>query len=356
MRRTDKTLYEQMQISDVEIARRMELLCLNAESLRLLASHKVIIEDNIDAIVDEFYEKQTEIDEISLLIGDADTLRRLRFAQRQYVLDLFLGRYDSEYVNNRLRIGMVHKRIGVEPKLYLSAVRTLKEILFTSLRDALEPGEMLKHTLDTLDKLIYFDTTLVFDTYIDSLVGEIEAAKRRTEMYAKSLEDKVAERTRQLEEQTKLDPLTDIYNQRAMQEILRRELAHAKRRQSLYSIIYFDVDNFKEINDKQGHVKGDEVLKCIGQILLRTVREVDVPCRYGGDEFCVLLSDCGADDAVKICEKIIEEFCRKYPELSLSMGVATTGPDVYLDVAGLIKAADEKMYEAKKEGGPQIIC
>ncbi len=356
MRRTDKTLYEQMQISDVEIARRMELLCLDAESLRLLAGHKIIIEDNIDAIVDEFYEKQTEIDEISLLIGDADTLRRLRFAQRQYVLDLFLGSYDSEYVNNRLRIGMVHKRIGVEPKLYLSAVRTLKEILFKILRDALEPGEMLKHTLDALDKLIYFDTTLVFDTYIDSLVGEIEAAKRRTEMYAKSLEEKVAERTRQLEEQTKLDPLTDIYNQRAMQDILRRELAHAKRRQSLYSVIYFDVDNFKEINDQYGHVKGDEVLKCIGQLLLRTVREVDVSCRYGGDEFCVLLSDCGADDAVNICEKIIEEFCRKYPEFSLSMGVATTGPDIYLDVAGLIKAADEKMYEAKKAGGSQIKC
>ncbi len=135
MRRTDKTLLEQMEISDVEILRRLELLSLNKEALNLLVSNKLIIEENIDVIVDEFYEKQTEIDEISLLIGDADTLRRLRTAQRKYVIDLFSGNYDSEYINNRLRIGLVHKRIGVEPKLYLSAVRSLKEIITKTLKN-----------------------------------------------------------------------------------------------------------------------------------------------------------------------------------------------------------------------------
>ncbi|MDQ7089137.1 MAG: protoglobin domain-containing protein [Methylococcales bacterium] len=81
MKRTEKTLLEQMKISDVEISRRMELLGLKKELLNQLANHKLFIEDNIDAIVDEFYEKQTEIEEISLLIGDADTLFRLRTAQ-----------------------------------------------------------------------------------------------------------------------------------------------------------------------------------------------------------------------------------------------------------------------------------
>ena len=182
MRRTDQTLLEQMQLSDAEIARRMSLLSLNDESLSQLASHRLLIELRIEEIVGAFYQAQTEIDEISLLIGDADTLRRLRDAQRHYVLDLFGGIYDAEYVNNRLRIGMVHKRIGVEPKLYLSAVRTLKEIICQTLRDEINDETVLVQTLDTLDKLIYFDTTLVFDTYIDSLIGEIQAAKRRTEI------------------------------------------------------------------------------------------------------------------------------------------------------------------------------
>ena len=121
--------------------------------------------------MDEFYLRQTEIDEISLLIGDADTLTRLRNAQRKYIVDLFAGNYDSECVNNRLRIGMVHKRIGVEPKLYLSAVRSLKDLIAEVLRDNITQEATLTETLKALDNLFYFDTTLVFDTYIGSLVG-----------------------------------------------------------------------------------------------------------------------------------------------------------------------------------------
>lgn len=190
MRRTDQTLLEQLQITDVDISRRMELLNLTQNDLKILSNHKQLIEENIDIIVDEFYQKQTEIDEISLLIGDADTLQRLRSAQRRYVLDLFSGHYDTEYVNNRLRIGIVHKRIGVEPKLYLSAVRTLKEVVQKTITNVLKKPETITAVLDALDKLLYFDTTLVFDTYIDSLVEEIENAKRRTEVYAKSLEER----------------------------------------------------------------------------------------------------------------------------------------------------------------------
>ncbi|MDX1464040.1 MAG: GGDEF domain-containing protein, partial [Marinirhabdus sp.] len=283
--RTQQTLLEQMQIGDLEIHRRKELLGLSEEDISYLASQKISIESNIDVIVEEFYEKQTEIDEISLLIGDADTLTRLRSAQRKYVLDMFSGTYDSEYVNNRLRIGMVHKRIGVEPKLYLSAVWTLKTIIIRTLIRTIEDTQILQKTITALDKLLYFDTTLVFDTYIDSLVGEIENAKRRTELYATSLDQKVAERTRQLEKLAQLDPLTEVYNQRAMQELLKRELSVAKRHNSVLSMIYFDIDHFKDINDKFGHLKGDEVLKYIGSVLIENTRETDIPCRHGGDEF-----------------------------------------------------------------------
>jgi len=354
LKRTEQTLLEQMKISDVEILHRMHLLNLNKDELNLLSSHKILIEDNIDIIVDEFYEKQTEIDEISLLIGDADTLRRLRSAQRKYVMDLFSGNYDSDYVNNRLRIGMVHKRIGVEPKLYLSAIRTLKYVVAKSLKRIITKRETLESTLDALDKLLYFDTTLVFDTYIDCLVGEIANAKNKTEVYAKSLEEKVAERTQQLEEQAQRDPLTNLYNQRAMQEFLRRDLSHSKRRQVKLSLVYFDVDKFKDINDTFGHIKGDEVLKSIGQAVLNNVRDTDIPCRYGGDEFCIILPECGSDEAKVICEKIIKEFSDRYPDFSLSIGIAETGLDEYIDSEELIKKADKNMYNAKKESGFQI--
>lgn len=356
MSRTEQTLLEQLQISDYEITRRMDLLELNQDNLDQLYRLKSIVEDNIDEIVSEFYEKQTAIDEIALLIGDSDTLSRLRSAQRKYVLDLFSGRYDSHYVNNRLRIGMVHKRIGVDPKLYLSAVRTLKEVIIKTLRLKLNQPHDDSHTLifDSLDKLLYFDTTLVFDTYIGSLVGEIETAKKRTELYAKSLEIKVAERTKQLEELSKIDPLTNIYNQRAMREILARELLLAKRNHTKLAMIYFDVDDFKTINDKHGHIAGDEVLKHIGHCMLTSIRDTDVACRYGGDEFCIVLSDCDLEDAKAVCQKIIDSFAEKYPYYSLSMGIAESNIDEIIDENSLIKKADQNMYRAKKSNGFKI--
>jgi diguanylate cyclase len=200
MKRTEQTLLEQMAMTEHEITRRKELLRLGNEEARLLSNCRSFIEEEIDAIVEEFYQIQTSDHEISLIIGDADTLRRLHGTQRNYVLDLFSGRTDIEYVNNRLRIGLVHKRIGVEPKLYLSAVKILKDIIDKALVRHIEDTALLAKTRQALDKLIYFDTTLVFDTYTRSLLSEVEIAKERVEVYAESLEVQVVERTRQLEE------------------------------------------------------------------------------------------------------------------------------------------------------------
>lgn len=354
MNRTDQTLVEQMKISDIEINRRKDLLNLTSQDIKVLTSHKLLIEEKIDLIVEAFYIQQTQIDEISLLIGDADTLMRLKNALRKYVVDLFSGYYDTQYVNNRLRIGLVHKRIGVEPKLYLSAVRTLKKVLVDKISDSINDKTLLYDTSNALDKLFYFDITLVFDTYIGSLVGEIETAKERTEVYARSLEEKVAQRTKQLEELSRIDPLTDIYNQRAMYDYLRHEIAAAKRNSVALSMIYFDIDKFKQINDKEGHIKGDEVLKSLGQILKSSGREVDVPCRYGGDEFAMILPNCNIANARLICEKIIKAFSEKYSKYSLSFGISETGTDGYVDSETLIKMADEKMYVSKKSEGFKI--
>ncbi|MCF8475038.1 MAG: GGDEF domain-containing protein [Emcibacter sp.] len=249
---------------------------------------------------------------------------------------------------------MIHKRIGVEPKLYLSAVRTLKEIVVKMLTRFIDAEELLEKTLDALDKLIYFDTTLVFDAYIESLIGEIKSAKAKSEKYASSLEEKVAERTQQLEELAKTDPLTGIYNQRAMHEMLRRDIAVAKRRKTILCLVYFDVDNFKEINDKLGHIEGDNVLRFVGQSLLSLIRKVDIPCRYGGDEFVVILPECDIVNAVKICEKLVKVFNDKYPDFSLSIGLAQTEEGQDYGAEQLIKIADKKMYLSKKEVGSYI--
>lgn len=352
--KTEQSLLQQMRFNEIEISRRMELFGLSEEQCAVLESCQSLIMDNIDDIVNEFYEKQTADDEIALLIGDSDTLARLHAAQRKYVLDLFSGYYDLEYVNNRLRIGLVHKRIGVEPKLYLSAIKTLKNIITGIIGREIDDQDTRTTLYEAVDRVLYFDITLVFDTYIRSLLSEIETEKNRTETYARSLETKVAERTRQLEELVRRDPLTNLYNRRALQEMLHREFSQAIRRSQNISFAYIDVDNFKEINDTHGHYVGDDVIRDIGTILLRITRDVDIPCRYGGDEFCVVLVDCDKDNAARKCEHIIHEFKEAYPDFDLSIGIGHTGPEVFVSPDELIRIADKRMYEAKQRPGTRI--
>ncbi len=347
---TNQTLLEQMRISEFEVEHRQALLSFTQADIKALLSCKAVIEQNIDPLVAEFYRLQTSVTEISLLIGDADTLDRLRKAQRRYVLDLFSGVYDLEYVNNRLRIGLVHKRIGVEPKLYLSAVHTLRELLYKAICNALPVGSEREAAVAALDKLLLFDVTLVFETYIRSMVSEIEMAKEKSERYARSMEDKVRERTQQLEELSRTDSLTGLLNVRYLEETVTKALRSAQRRAEPVSAVYIDVNDFKAVNDTQGHQKGDEILRVVGSAIKAIARIEDSSFRYGGDEFCVILVNCRAEQArTEFVDRLNEKIAQNLETVSLSCGVAQTGPNEYVEAGTLIRLADENMYANKQE-------
>ena len=179
MNKTDQSLIEQMRITDFEISSRKVLFSITPADEAALKGMQPHIVGRVNDLVDRFYEMQTASPEISLLIGDSDTLKRLRTAQGRYILDLFSGYYDVEYVNNRLRIGLVHKRIGVEPKLYLTAVQTLQGLLIEAIDHAVADEAERGRITAALQKLMMFDISLVFDTYIRSLILEIEISKEK---------------------------------------------------------------------------------------------------------------------------------------------------------------------------------
>jgi diguanylate cyclase len=350
MKQTEQTLLEQMRITEFEFEHRKALFGLTQEDFRLLRGHRGVIEARIDDLVARFYRAQTEVAEIALLIGDADTLRRLSNAQRRYVLDLFSGVYDLEYVNNRLRIGLVHKRIGVEPKLYLSAVNTLKSLLVEIIRETAEDERTQRGLIGAIEKLMLFDITLVFETYIRSLVSEIEISKQKSENYARSLEEKVRERTRQLEEMARVDPLTGLLNVRLLHETVMLSLRGAQRRGQPLCLIYADVNDFKQINDSEGHQRGDEILKSVGDVIRRVSRAEDACFRCGGDEFCMVLPDCTEQQAREMyAARLQRELQRVSPGTTLSIGIVQTGPEDYLDAEALIRGADQRMYIEKKQ-------
>jgi len=349
MKQTDLTLLEQMRITEFEVEQRKELLDFTRSDVDYLLRFRDVVRSSIDTLIEEFYQKQAAVDDIALVIGDADTLRCYQLAQKRYMLDLFHGVYDIEYVNSRLRIGLILKRIGIDPKLYLAATKMLKSILFTLMEEACLDVAVCSKTKQALDKLIFFDVTLVFETYVRSMVTEIELGKDKVMRYAKALEERVAERTAELERLSRIDPLTGLLNRRILAETMQREIRIAERNGKPLCLIYFDLDRFKQINDRFGHAKGDEVLKVVGETLREVSRNVDLCFRLGGDEFCAVLADSTEDEARRVyCDRLIRLVSERFEGVWLSIGIAQTGPEEYADSDELIRRADDAMYEVKR--------
>lgn len=358
---TDQTLAEQLKITDRDIEERKNLVGFTDEDVAELVACKTYIQENLEDMVDEFYTYQKSIPEIQLRIGDAETFRRLHSSMKRYVLELFEGFYDKEYVNRRLRIGKVHKSIGVPPKLYISSLARLETIIHLRLSKMSDGGgEKTFLRSSALRKLLMLDIQFVFDTYINSLMSEVLTAKSEVERYAETLEETVALRTRELEELSRTDGLTKLQNQRSFYERLRQELAGAERNKTVLSLMYFDLNSFKALNDTKGHRTGDELLAFVGEAMLETARTSDICCRYGGDEFCVIMPHTDWAAAKIFCKRLQDCFDKgQTHEVSFSIGVSETGPEDYQGMDELVRCADEAMYRAKAAsriagGGHQV--
>ena len=165
-----------------------------------------------------------------------------------------------------------------------------------------------------------------------------------------------------LREQSVRDHLTGLFNRRYMEETLERELLRAARKQLSLGMIMLDVDNFKLFNDTWGHAAGDETLRELGSLLLRQVRGEDIPCRYGGDEFILILPDASREvtreRAELICE-YAEQFhlqfeAQSLAAVTLSLGVAVF-PQHGSTSTAILRAVDAALYRAKHEGRGRVV-
>lgn len=347
-------LLDRMGADFGEIELRKRLLGIGPNEVALLEQGSGLLQNELDNIVDEFFDGLKNLDELAPFFKNTERLERLRRPLREYVASLFGGSYDTEYVQNRLHIGLIHEEKGVQPKFYVSAVKLLKDILRVTLARCTRDDHLAFAIWNAVDRLLCFDTLFILDTYFRSLMSDVDRAKGEAESYARCLEEKVAARTRELEELSRRDSLTDLYNHRAFNEFLRRDLALAIRNNAALSLVYLDVDDFKLVNDERGHHEGDQVLKDLGKVLMRVSRESDMPCRYGGDEFCIILPNSNESQARAYCQRVIAEFSKHHPNIGLSIGVVQSGPDEHIDMDTLIQRADRLMYTAKRNDTDHI--
>ncbi len=162
---------------------------------------------------------------------------------------------------------------------------------------------------------------------------------------------------RQLRTQATTDPLTGLYNRRFLEDYLTRELARAGRSKLTVAVVMLDLDFFKHVNDASGHAAGDAVLRELGTLLRRHIRASDVACRYGGEEFMLLLPEVALGTARSKAEaiRLDVERCRdSLYGVTVSLGVAMF-PEHGTDARMLMSAADGALYAAKQAGRNRVV-
>jgi diguanylate cyclase (GGDEF)-like protein len=164
-------------------------------------------------------------------------------------------------------------------------------------------------------------------------------------------------RVEQMERQAVTDELTGLYNRRAFIPLGEKEVGRARRYHRPLALILFDIDHFKSVNDSHGHLIGDHVLQVLTKLVTKTTRATDVVCRYGGEEFIVLMPEASREEGLAMAERLRQEISRMTVvtevgtlSLTVSLGVAELRTDEDESFESLIARADRAMYQAKAAG------
>ncbi|MEO7432074.1 MAG: diguanylate cyclase [Dokdonella sp.] len=168
----------------------------------------------------------------------------------------------------------------------------------------------------------------------------------------------LASRLSDLRRQSRTDTLTGIPNRRYFDEVAANEFERARRNQSPLALLVVDIDHFKQFNDRHGHARGDEVLQVVADKLSRGVRRGDSVCRYGGEEFAVILPGADGTTAMKVAESLrsaVEGNASADAQITISIGAASTRDGEFADVDEMFRAADSALYRAKDLGRNRAI-
>ncbi len=191
-------------------------------------------------------------------------------------------------------------------------------------------------------------------------LGELVSAFNSMSLSLKQSMEEIQAINSQLRVMTVTDPLTGMYNRRYIVDHLDRELKQSKRTNQPLSIIMADLDNFKNYNDRFGHIAGDEALKELGGLLAYSIRETDVVARYGGEEFLIFLNHTDKAGAIKAAEKLrlavgerIFDLRGEKTRITISLGVSSS-PEDGTSFDELVEAADKALYDAKDKGRNRV--
>lgn len=232
------------------------------------------------------------------------------------------------------------------------------EIISGGFRNITDNSELMVELLDSTND-VHAKTQMYEDRILNIRASTIYNEKNEIMGSCALIRDITEEKKLegQLRELSYTDNLTKLFNRRRMEELLQDEFTRASRYGHQLSLLFFDVDHFKQFNDNYGHAQGDAVLASLGGLTQLDFRNIDHACRYGGEEFCVIMPSTGEQGAKIAAERFrerVEHMPMDSGKITISIGVATFPKVGSASPEALIKAADTAMYAAKQAGRNQV--
>ena len=340
------------KIYAMDIGRRASLLKMlelkTSDHLISKILQEYVLKKNATKIVENFYAYLLQYDEFSSIL-DPQLIPNLKVTQADYVRSFGVDFDTSQYFNHRLRVGLVHKKVGLTLGLYQCAYRELQQLMLNEIPENFsKEGVCCRDLHRFIHKITTLDMTLAIETYHGALVMDIQ----------NKLDNAYVEKAR-LREQVRTDSLTGLYTRDYGYVVLKECLSSSKAKNET-CLILADIDHFKIVNDTYGHLAGDEVLRQIASLLNSAVRDLDAVCRYGGEEFLIVLCRSQLDIAIRVAERIrqsvsdnIVQYNGESIRLTISQGIAVVESES--DIMSLLNKADMALYQAKQQGRDCIV-
>lgn len=340
-------------VTPEKIRRRLEYYRIGPDDVAAMAEIHSLIDPMIGSIIEVFYAHIGKFVSLNKIINDHSTVDALKKSLVRFIARLGTDMGSKAYVEERLQVGLVHCKIGLKPRWYLGAYSLLETFLHDIIAESCgtDMARYLRLTT-TLRKVMMFDVSLGIDAYHLDSVAALETTLA-----------KIKKHEQELRKTSRLDGLTGVMNRPSMMHAMKKELERSNRYSHSMSVLFIDLDHFKNINDTHGHAFGDKVLREVCETIRHTIRVPDILARYGGEEFVVILVECPEADAVMIAERIRRAIAghliqkRKldvFIQVTASIGLyAHETADVSAQT--ILRHADRALYAAKKAGRNRVV-
>jgi len=313
-----------------------------------LLQNKVLTRDAASRIVDQFFAQLALNPQASSLLSSFD-LGHLKERQVAYFMEFGVRFEGADYFESRARVGVAHARVGVPLSLYLEAFGMLQCLILEEVFSLSGDQQHWEVLMRLVLKLTTLDVALATEVYHRAQIQDLDRSLKYLELEQKSLR-------KQLDQ----DALTGVSSRTSLLRELQDSIERASKTGQPLVVIMADLDHFKLINDRHGHLVGDRVLKEVAARIKAALREFDLVGRYGGEEFVILLEDTSTHTALQIAERIRLRIgsepihiSAQDMQLTISQGVALCGQGD--DCQSMLSRADQAMYKAKQAGRNCVI-